>query len=138
LLKSEPEQSYNTTMVIQRDTTSLMAKHLLPLMLHATPRTARAVEAIKRLREWDGKMERDKVEPLLFIAWLREFNRAVFAERLGPVFMDYWDLNPAVVHAILTDHQEWCDNLGAPDPERCADQLSRSLERALRDLAQRF
>ena len=39
--------------------------------------------AVERLKSWDVRMDRDKVEPLIFIAWLRELDRALFAKKLG-------------------------------------------------------
>ena len=41
-------------------------------------------------------MDREKVEPLLFTAWLREFSRAVLFGRFGEAVSDYWDLRPRV------------------------------------------
>jgi penicillin amidase len=83
-------------------------------------------------------MTRDKVEPLLFIAWLREFNRQILADKLGPVFDAYWSLHPDVIENILTNHPDWCDNRETPEVETCPQQLGAALDRAMRELAQRY
>ncbi|HXZ00293.1 MAG TPA: penicillin acylase family protein [Stellaceae bacterium] len=138
LLDATPLQSPAASAAMQADTLSLMAKDLLPLMLAAAPASKAAAEALDRLRAWDGRMERDRAAPLLFTAWLREFNRTLFADRLGAAFDDYWGLHPDVVRLVLTEHAEWCDDRSTPKVESCADQLAASLERALDQLRRRF
>ena len=61
-------------------------------------------------------MDRDKVEPLLFTAWLREFSRSMLFGRFGDGVSDYWDLRPQVMEAVLTERPDWCD-----DPKRPGD-----------------
>ena len=138
LLKATPQQSPAASAAIQGDTLSLMAKDLLPLMLAAKPGSREASDALDRLRAWDGRMQRDQVAPLLFVAWLRELNRTLFAERLGDAFDDYWGLHPDVVRLVLTEHPEWCADPAAPKGETCDSQLSASLERALDELRRSY
>src|SRR5205823_32709 len=89
LLQEAPQQSPAASAAIQADALSLMARQLLPLMTaHLAPADAQAREAVDRLKRWDFRMATDKVEPLLFIAWLREFARSVFFARLGPAAAD--------------------------------------------------
>jgi len=138
LLDATPSQSPGTTAAIQADVVSLMAKELLPLMLQITTHSDHAAEAVRRLQAWDGKMERSKSEPLIFVAWLRALNRALFAERLGPIFPRYWDLHPDTIREILVEHREWCGPLALSIVDRCSEQLSASLDLALQELIQRF
>ena len=77
LLDATPRQSPDASAAIQADDLSLAAKSLLPLMLTIAPKDDDARAAIARLQRWDGHMDRDKAEPLLFIAWLRELNRVL-------------------------------------------------------------
>jgi penicillin G amidase len=132
LLDRDPMQSPETAAAIQGDTVSLMAHELLPLMLLTVPSDPRARAAMDRLLAWDGSMDRDKPEPLIFSAWLRELNRALFADKLGPYFADYWSLRPEAVRAVLTSHPDWCGAGG------CGSALSQSLDRALDDLSSRY
>ena len=83
LLAQTPVQTPASSAAIQADTLSLMAQRLTPLMTAIAPAGAEAHEAVERLRHWDFHMDRDKVEPLLFTAWLREFSRAILFGRFG-------------------------------------------------------
>jgi len=137
LLDQQP-QSPETTAVIQHDTFSTMADRLLPLMLDAPASTPMARAALERLKGWDRQMDKDKVEPLLFTAWLRELNRLLLAERLGPAFEGYWALHPEVIESILTQHNDWCDDPTTEVVEVCSEQLSNALNRAIEELTRSY
>jgi penicillin amidase len=85
-------------------------------------------------------MDRDKVAPLLFVAWLRAFNRTILADKLGPAFDDYWDMSPHpdTIRLILTEHGEWCNERAPPTAKTCAERLAVSLDSALAELGQRY
>ncbi|WP_146751232.1 penicillin acylase family protein, partial [Pseudomonas aeruginosa] len=102
LLAATPVQTPAASAAIEADTLSLMAQRLLPLMTRMTPADDGAREALLRLGHWDFRMDRDKVEPLLFTAWLREFSRALMSDRFGDAVSGYWDLKPRVMEAVLT------------------------------------
>ncbi len=138
LLDATPEQSPDTAAIIQHDTVSIMARRLLPLMLMGKPSSPAAIDAQKRLGAWNERMERNRVEPLLFVAWLREFNRQILADKLGAMFENYWALHPDVIETILTSHRDWCDNRETPEVETCAQQLGAALDRAIDDLSRRY
>jgi penicillin G amidase len=137
LLAAVPQQSPAASAAIQADTLSIAARRLVPLMTRIVPGGEMAREAIGRLREWDFRMDPDKVEPLLFTAWLREFAHAVFLRRLGDAAADYWDLKPEVMIAVLTAHPEWC---GDPKEktESCDTLLSTALDAALAGLSRAY
>lgn len=122
---------------MQADTLSLAAEDLVPLMTAIQPNDARDRHAIERLQAWKFHMDRDLVEPLIFTAWLRELERALFAKKLGPVFRDYWSFRPLVVHGILTAHRDWCVPDGGKQGD-CAAVLATSLHSALDQLAARY
>ncbi len=128
LLDAVPRQSPAASAAIQADDLSLPAQQLLPLMLQIAPTDPGARDAVALLKRWDFRMDRGKVEPLLYTAWLRAFERVVLAPRLGPYFDDYWSLRPEVVRLILTAHPDWC-------VPRCADALATALREALAGLA---
>jgi len=100
------------------------------------PGSELAHQTIERLTAWDFRMDPDKVEPLLFTAWLRAFERAVFRRHLGEAAAD-WDLRPQVMEAVLTTHPEWC---GGPKEKTksCDPMLSAALDAALAELAQAY
>ncbi|HWD59199.1 MAG TPA: penicillin acylase family protein [Stellaceae bacterium] len=134
LLAAAPQQSPDASAAIQADTLSLEAKRLVPLMTKAVPSTDMAREAVERLRDWDFHMDADKVEPLLFTAWLRAFARSVLFGRLGDAAADYWDLKPQVMEAVLTQRPDWCADPKKPGRETCETRLSEALDTALDEL----
>jgi penicillin G amidase len=137
MLAAAPRQSPAASLAMQADTVSLAARRLVPLMTRIVPDDDASREAIERLQAWDFRMDADKVEPLLFTAWLRAFAHAVFFHQLGDVAGEYWDLRPRVVEAVLTGHSEWCaDGNGKPTPgpdtvPRCDALLATALDDAM-------
>jgi penicillin amidase len=131
LLAATPVQTPASSAAIQADTLSLMAQHLVPLMTDAVMQNAETREAIARLRGWDFRMDMDKVEPLLFTAWLREFSRAILFGRFGDAVSDYWDLRPRVMEAVLSVRPDWCEDPKRSGEESCGSRLTKALEAAL-------
>lgn len=138
LLAATPRQSPETSAAIQADTLSLEAKRLVPLMTRIVPSSDQAREAVERLQAWDFRMDADKVEPLLFTAWLRAFARSVFFSRLGDLAADYWDLKPQVIANILTQRPDWCADPKKPNGETCEIRLSEALDTALDELRRTY
>ena len=89
LLDESRPQSPRTTARIQGDHVSLMARHLLPMMLNLRPGEDRERRALALLEKWDGTMSRERPEPAIFSAWLRQFNRAVYGDELGDLLGGY-------------------------------------------------
>jgi penicillin amidase len=131
LLAATPVQTAASSAAMQADTVSLMARRLVPLMTAGVARNDATAEAVERLRRWDFRMDMDKVEPLLFTAWLREFSRSLLFGRFGDAISDYWDLRPRVMEAVLTERPDWCDDAKRPGEESCGSRLAEALEAAL-------
>ena len=131
LLAATPLQTAASSGAMQADTLSLMARHLVPLMVGMVAQTAATREAVERLKGWDFHMNLDKAEPLLFTAWLREFSHSILFGRFGDVVSDYWDLRPRVMEAVLTERTDWCDDPKRPGEESCASRLAEALDTAL-------
>ena len=134
LLAATPIQSPASSAAIEADTFSLMAKQLVPLMTQITPADEPSRAAIARLKQWDFRMDRDKVEPLLFTAWLREFSHAILFGRFGDAVAGYWDLKPRVMEAVLTERPDWCADPKQPGAVSCAARLAQALKTALSEL----
>ncbi len=130
-------QTIESTLALQMDTVSAAARDLLPLMLTVRPDNAEASEAISLLRGWTYQMDRNRPEPLIFAAWLRQLNESLYADELGALFPEYWRLRPMVVRPMLTEKQEWCDDRRTARTESCAEILRTSLDEAIADLAAR-
>jgi penicillin amidase len=131
LLDATPVQSPEASAAIQADTYSLMAARLVPLMTSIAPSDKASRQAVRRLKGWNFHMTRDRPEPLLFTAWLREFSHSVLFGRFGEAVAGYWDLKPQVMEAILTRRPDWCDDPKHPGTETCAKRLEQSLAAAL-------
>jgi penicillin amidase len=134
LLAATPVQTPASSAAIQADTLSLMAQHLVPLMTGLAIVNENTRGAVERLRGWDFRMDMDKVEPLLFVAWLREFSRSILFGRFGDAVSDYWDLRPRVMEAVLTERPDWCDDPKRPGEESCGSRLAEALNAALAGL----
>jgi penicillin G amidase len=131
LLAATPVQTVASTAAIQADTFSHMAEGLVPLMTGATGQNDRTSAAIKQLQGWDFRMDMNRIEPLLFTAWLREFSRSILFGRFGDAIADYWDLRSRVIEAVLTERPDWCDNPKHPGEESCGSRLTEALEATL-------
>ena len=125
------------SMAMQLDVVSMAARELLPHLLRAPVETDRAREALDVLADWDGGMHRDSAAPVIFYAWLMELNRALIADELGPDFAEFRGAGAARLARLLTDGQEWCDDVTTDDTETCGEQLVAALEAALNRLSLR-
>jgi penicillin amidase len=137
LLAATPQQSPATSAAIQADTLSLAARRLVPVMTRIAPRNETEREAIERLKGWDFRMDADKIAPLLFTAWLREFAHRLFFARLGEAAADYWDLRPQIIEAVVSAHPEWCSG-PKERPESCDALLATTLDDGLAKLRGAF
>ena len=139
LLDGGQPHSTATMTAIQGDRLSLMARHLLPLMLPIEADSPKARQALELLAEWDGTMARDRPEPAIFSTWLRQLNDDVYGDDLGDLLNSYWTLRPRFIASVLTEKRHWCDNVDtAGIEEDCPSLLKASLERALDDLGKRL
>src|SRR5439155_15471131 len=92
----------------------------------------------EQLKKWDGRMAADRIEPLIFSAWLRELTRVLLQPRLGQLFQDYAGFHPDVVHLILTQHPDWCDDPTTSQTETCDEQIARSFDQGVAQLVKVF
>lgn len=125
LLDAASEQTADRSAAIMADIYSPMAAEILPLLLEAPVTSERARAAVGILRSWDLEMREGDVAPLLFTAWLRELERELFAEPLGPLFGEYFDFRPIAVRRQLAGSR----------PE---GKIAAALERALSDLERHY
>lgn len=124
---------------IQGDSTSLMAREMVPYLLAARPQTPLAEAARDLLADWDGAMRADRPEPLVFAAWYRELTRLVYADEVGSSFPYVWTFRPLFMRAVLGgDQAAWCDDVTTTEEESCELLSSRALERAVAFVAERY
>lgn len=139
LLKDAHPHSMQRSSAMQNDTVSLAARDLVPILLRLlSARSERQKAVAARLRAWDGTMSRNAAEPLIFITWLKELNRALYADELGPQFSRYFRLRPQVVLHMLSHSPLWCDNTETEKAESCSETVSAAMTSALASLDDKF
>ncbi|MFA7278539.1 MAG: penicillin acylase family protein [Sterolibacterium sp.] len=141
LLAARQQHDLASFAAMQADIRSLYVREVLPLLLAAPLNNAAAQRAADLLRNWDGTMASELVEPLLVSAWLRELTRLVYADELGELFVANWAERPIFMLNVLRNHEgqgRWCDDVATPQPETCAGMIARALDLALADLSRRF
>lgn len=124
---------------IQADALSPDFYDMMPLLLSAKPTHPKAAEAIERLLLWDGRMLRDRPEPLIYTAWLRALHRALYADELGEVlFADAVSDEVKVLRNILQNAPAWCDDKRTAEVETCEEIIGKALGMALDELTDRY
>lgn len=123
---------------IQTDSISTMVHDLLPIVLSAAePETDLSRKAVALLAAWDGLMDREKPEPLLFLTWMDFIKEDLIADELGANYRSFRGGNPVLIREILTEKQHWCDVTSTPKVEHCDVAVSKALERAMNWLTDR-
>ena len=148
LLDAKSKHSIASFAEIQKDDVSLAAQELLPVLLRNTePKSERARAALKLLAGWNGAMDADRAEPLIFNAWTRTASYRIFADELGDALMkDYWEqrnVHRSMVNVLTNKDGQgrWCADVSkgaAGIAQTCGEVLSASLETVLADLERRY
>ena len=123
---------------LQQDRVSLFARALLPRLRRVdVPSGAgkAAVHARALLDGWDGAMDSDRPEPLIFHAWIWEFGRLVSADELGLLQQDAWGRKGPFIQRVLEQRNVWCDDGGTAPVETCDEMLARALAVAVSRIA---
>jgi len=139
-LASRPRHDAESFRSLQQDRVSLFARALLPhlrgvdLGADSSP-LARSARDL--LEGWEGDMDPERPEPLVFHAWAWEFGRLATADELGPVQRHAWGRKGTFLQRILETSEVWCDDLATGPVETCDEMLARALEAAVSRLAER-
>lgn len=141
LLAARAKHSLASFEAMQADRLSRLARELLPIARAAKPATPAGRAAQGLLAHWDGTMAAGSAAPLAFAGWYRELTRLVYADELGELFAESWDLRASFMLAVMKgEHGEarWCDDVRTPARETCAMQAARAFDLAAVDLGKRF
>ena len=139
-LAALPRHDLESFRSLQQDRVSPFARALLPrlrsvaLDSHAGPL---ATEARRLLDGWEGDMDPERPEPLIFHAWIWEFARLVTTDELGPLQREAWGRKGAFILRILESREIWCDDGATARTETCDEMLARALARAVDRVAGR-
>ena len=141
LLDARPKHSLESFARLQADSLSRLARELLPVALAAKPKTDPGRRAQAMLVGWKGEMAIDSAAALVFSAWYRELTRLVYADELGELFQESWDLRATFMIAVMKGergYERWCDDVRTPARESCALLAARAFDFAADDLARRY
>jgi penicillin amidase len=130
MLEAEPRHDSAGFARMQGDTLSLFAQEVLPAFRAAPRPEGMAGRAYDLLAAWEGGMEADRPQPLIFHAALTRFARAILAAAGVPE--DAWRPSPEFLRRVLTDPDAgrlWCG------PEGCGPRLAAALTQAVAALA---
>jgi penicillin amidase len=130
-----------TMRAAQTDVRSTAFARLLPLMLEsARAGGSTEAEVLGRLAAWDATMRADTAEPLIFMAWVRETVRALFQNRLGSVFPQFFDTRAPTLIRLLEGRAAgvWCGTAAGSSTQACGRVLAGALSAALADLERRY
>ena len=128
--------SLETSAAMQADHLSLAAKDFQPFIARIKPADERARQAQALLMGWNGVMDKDRAEPLIFAAFLRSLHRNLLEEKTGMKLEAMGPFAATALIALMRDHPSWCDAGGKPDPD-CSGALGRALADGLALLVKR-
>ncbi len=112
---------------MQVDPVSSFAVQILPTLLATHPLDTASEQALASLAEWDGAMRTELPQPLIFNAWVRQFEAAVLEHAGVPVGVA-GIRSDLVARALSPAGAAWCEG-------DCGPLLSQSLQGALAGLA---
>lgn len=135
----------------QNDTVSFTARSLLPLIAKelwfsevkapAGSSERRQQIALELLANWNGEMDQHLPEPLIFAAWLRNLQRRLASDELGPLIDKFPRPEPGFIERVYRDIKgasQWCDIRLSSRIETCSDISRIALEDALLELTEKY
>ena len=112
---------------MQVDPVSSFAVAMLPTLLATPPLDNASRQAMSLLSDWHGAMQADLPQPLIFSAWMRQFELAVL-DRTGVPAGAAGARYDLVARALSPAGAAWCGG-------DCGPLLSRSLQAAMAGIA---
>lgn len=134
LLDASPRHTRETFQAMQSDIVSPMARDLIDRMTAISPSAPDPAAAVEALSRWDGVMTPDAREPLVFFAWLRRLQGAISDDELGELAAEARQLRPRFIDRVLSQDNDWCDDVRTTPYETCEQILETSLEQGLSDI----
>jgi penicillin amidase len=129
---SVDKHTLETSAKMQADIVSLAARQILPYLLKQKFAGARETQALGMLGKWDGVMDKNRPEPLIFEAWLYELHKIMFTDRLDDPLKALGPYNVEGLLAILGGNASlWCQQ------QACEPEIMQAFTAALDLLTQR-
>ncbi len=114
----------------QLDQVSLVAREITPLLLQHISADLRGSDPLlARLENWDGTMDRQRLEPLLLILWLEKLKAALIEDELEEVYRYFSGVRAEFIRTSLTESTHWCDDVTTSGAETCDQQVAAAWDR---------
>ena len=130
------KHSLETSAAMQGDHLSLDVKEMQPFIAMIAPTDDRARQAKTTLLGWDGVMDKERAEPLIYTAFLSALHKILLKDKTGVDLTEKGPFAATTLVSLMRDHPSWCDVAGAPDSD-CRKALGRALDDGLALLVKR-
>jgi penicillin G amidase len=130
------KHSLETSAAMQGDHLSLDVKELQPFIAMIAPSDERARKAQAMLTSWNGVMDKDRAEPLIYTAFLRSLHKILIEDRTGLPVTEKGRFAATTLVSLMRDHPSWCASAGTTEPG-CRATLGKALDDGLALLAER-
>ncbi len=126
-LRHDPEN----LATLQQNITSFPALTILPIVLkEMTPEDSEVADWVDRLAAWDGQMQSERPEPLVYSAFMRALEHKLADDELGELGQEFGRPSPVFIARVFSDvggAATWCDDSRTSDNESCADSAEQAL-----------
>ena len=127
------QHTLDTSALMQADYVSLAARDLLPYLRRVQSTSPAVRQALDMLERWDGTMDRNRPEPLLFEAWLYQMHHHMLVEKVGDPLKEKGPYSAATIMSLLADDSSgWCEGEAT-----CSQMITRAMEDAVSMLSTR-
>lgn len=130
LLKSKEKFSILDMRNFQLDIKTLLFDRYKPFIEEAMPETDGGKYIKTALLNWDGLMQKEKREPLLFEAWTKLLHEVTFKDQIGNLYQDYMMWKPEAVLHVLANGEKRCSDVGLPLMAFCKEKMGEAMDRA--------
>jgi penicillin amidase len=117
--------------MVMADSVSVFARDLRPYLAAVTPRDDLSRRALGLLSTWDGGARRDRPEPLIFNAWMRQLTLALLHDGDKYDVSDYVGNRPWMVMHAFEGTSAFCRERA----QGCAGVIADSLAAAMAELS---
>lgn len=138
LLEDKAKITATDLQAVQLDALSLAAQEIKELLDVPEGVSTKAREAAQLIAAWDGTMDRNRAEPLIFNTWLDKLWTRILSDELGDDLAAMRAVRPRVLGEILTLNRHWCDDINTDKAESCDDLISETLEATVSELSSKY
>ncbi|WP_262695511.1 penicillin acylase family protein [Kordiimonas aquimaris] len=159
-LASVEKHTLGTFGELHSDVVSDMARDIMPWLLSAVQDSTHKT----MLADWNGAMNADAAEPLIFYTWIRHYQKLLVSDELGDLYSNYTGHRPRLVKSSLYWSQtkgennddwntgyyalpvldqdislSWCDDVTTNDSsETCTELANQAMNTAIAELSTRY